>query len=247
MSQLNNSKSANYWAVVPAAGVGKRMASDIPKQYLKLHDKTVIEHSCQRLLGHAQISGIIVALGEKDEYWPALELASDKPVITVTGGQERCHSVLNALQKLVQMSQQNEHAVALSDWVLVHDAARPCLRHSDIDLLVGQLDQNAVGGLLALPVRDTMKRQNTQQCVADTVEREGLWHALTPQMFRLGQLKQAIEEAIETGFLMTDESSAIEHAGLQPLLIEGREDNIKITRPADLKLAEMYLKAQQDE
>lgn len=247
MSEVNNKKSVNYWAVVPAAGVGKRMASNIPKQYLNLLEKTVIEHSCQRLLDHEKISGVIVALSGDDEYWSNLIFDTNKPLIRVEGGEERCHSVLNALHRLYDMSHRNEHAVEPTDWVLVHDAARPCLRHSDIDLLIKQLHDHAVGGLLALPVRDTMKRQNSEQCVAETVDRDGLWHALTPQMFRLERLKKALDDAIESGNIITDESSAIEYLGLQPLLVEGREDNIKITRPADLKLAEMYLRAQQNE
>lgn len=239
--------SANYWAVVPAAGVGKRMGSDIPKQYLTLDDAMVIEHSCQRLLDHKNISGLVVALGEHDAYWPAVQLNTTKPVIRVKGGAERCHSVLNALQELSAMSASEEMGVGKHDWVLVHDAARPCLRHSDIDLLIARLHDHAVGGLLALPVRDTMKRQAADQTVAETVDRNGLWHALTPQMFPLEMLKQAIDEAIKSGYMMTDESSAIEYMGLQPLLLEGSEDNIKITRPPDLKLAKMYLRAQKNE
>ncbi|MDH5425467.1 MAG: 2-C-methyl-D-erythritol 4-phosphate cytidylyltransferase [Gammaproteobacteria bacterium] len=242
-----NNKPVNYWAVVPAAGVGKRMDSDVPKQYLKLRDKTVIEHSCQRLLAHEKISGIVIALNDNDEYWSGIKLNTDKPVIRVSGGEERCYSVLNALNELARMSDAATLNVQQHDWVLVHDAARPCVRHSDIDVLIDSLSHHAVGGLLALPVRDTMKRQRSDQTVEDTVERSGLWHALTPQMFTLEMLRQAMTDAIESGFLITDESSAIEYMGLHPLLLEGYEDNIKITRQADLKLAEMYLKAQENE
>lgn len=242
-----NKIPVNYWAVVPAAGVGKRMGSDVPKQYLKLLDKTVIEHSCQRLLAHEKITGIVVALSEDDEYWADIKLNTDKPVIRVTGGEERCYSVLNALNELSRMSDAQELNVQQHDWVLVHDAARPCLRHCDIDALIDGLNNHAVGGLLALPVRDTMKRQSADQTVEETVDRNGLWHALTPQMFTLEMLRQAINDATQSGFMITDESSAIEYMGLQPLLVEGNEDNIKITRQPDLKLAEMYLKAQENE
>ena len=246
-TDLKQNSSVNYWAVVPAAGVGKRMASAVPKQYLKLLDKSVIEYSCQRLLDHEKITGLVIALGENDEYWSDVRLNTDKPVIRVNGGDERCHSVLNALHELSAMSDRNEHNVQQHDWVLVHDAARPCLRHNDIDVLINTLDSHAIGGLLALPVRDTMKRQSADQTVAETVDRNGLWHALTPQMFPLEMLRQAMSDAITSGFMITDESSAIEFMGLQPLLVEGHEDNIKITRQPDLKLAEMYLKAQTDE
>lgn len=235
-----NSKSKKFWAVVPAAGVGQRMASQTPKQYLPLLNKPIIEHTLQRLLDHSAISGVVVALGDHDEYWSDVKLQSEKQVIRVDGGAERCHSVLNALNKLLQLADQD-------DWVLVHDAARPCLRHSDIDLLINRVEQQYIGGLLALPVRDTMKRQQDDQLVAETVDRKGLWHALTPQMFGLTQLRNAIADAIKTGSMITDESSAMELKGLQPLLVEGHEDNIKITRPADLKLAEMYLTAQLEE
>ncbi len=239
-----NKNTVNYWAVVPAAGVGKRMGSDVPKQYLQLLDKTVIEHSCQRLLNNENITGLVVALGKDDGYWDDINLETDKPVIRVDGGDERCHSVLNALTELSKLSEQSEYNIQQDDWILVHDAARPCLREGDINLLIERLNEHAVGGLLALPVRDTMKRQTDDQTVDETVDREGLWQAQTPQMFPLEMLRQAIDDAIKSDFLITDESSAIEYMGLNPLLVEGHEDNIKITRQPDLKLAEMYLKAQ---
>lgn len=242
-----NKNTVNYWAVVPAAGVGKRMGGVVPKQYLQLLDKTVIEHSCQRLLDNENITGLVVALGKDDDYWADITLETDKPVIRVDGGAERCHSVLNALAELSKMSQQIEHNVQQHDWVLVHDAARPCLRDSDINLLIENLNDHVVGGILALPVRDTMKRQTSVQTIDETVDREGLWQAQTPQMFPLEMLRQAIDDAIKSDFLITDESSAIEYMGLNPLLIEGHEDNIKITRQPDLKLAEMYLKAQRND
>ena len=127
------------------------------------------------------------------------------------------------------------------DWVLVHDAARPCLRHEDLDKMFRQLSDHMVGGLLAYPVKDTMKRADEKQRVSETVERNRLWHALTPQMFRLHLLRDVLNKAIDDGFLVTDESSAVEHAGYQPKLVEGRADNIKITRPEDLSIAEFYL------
>ena len=243
MSETSTDK--HYWAVVPAAGVGQRMASNTPKQYLSLLNKPIITHTLERLLGHEKISGVVVALGDHDEYWSDIHIDSEKPVIRVAGGDERCHSVLNALNELLELSKDENYPVQNNDWVLVHDAARPCLRHDDIDRLISKVEAHSDGGILALPVRDTMKRQHADQTIAQTVDREGLWHALTPQMFKLEQLQVAIDSAISSGSLITDEASAIERKGGKPLLVAGHEDNIKITRPADLKLAEMYLKAQQ--
>lgn len=229
-----------YWAVVPAAGSGRRMGSDTPKQYLKLHGRSVLEHTLTRLLAHPAISGVVVALAADDPYWPSIEISSGKPVWHVVGGAERCHSVRNALQLL-----QGEGSA--HDWVLVHDAARPCLRHADLTLLIEQLDGHPVGGLLGLPIHDTIKRTDSSATVVETVPREGLWRALTPQMFRLGTLARALDQALDDGFLVTDEASAIEHAGLQPLMVEGQADNLKITRPQDLQLAELFLLQQSQE
>ena len=245
MTTQSNNTQKKYWAIVPAAGVGSRMQSQTPKQYLPLLNKPIIEHSLQRLLDHPKISGLVVALGDHDAYWSDVNLKTVKPVIRVNGGEERCHSVLNALNELLSENQKLD--VNANDWVLVHDAARPCIRSGDIDLLISSLEIHEVGGLLALPVRDTMKRQNTTQHVSETVDRNGLWHALTPQMFPLEILRDAVHEAIESDSIITDESSAIERLGKKPLLVEGHEDNIKITRPVDLNLAEMYMKAQLNE
>lgn len=223
-----------YWAVIPAAGVGKRMQADRPKQYLPLLGKSVIEHTIARFDRHPAIAGIVLAISEGDEYWAGLSLDVGKPCHVAPGGKERCDSVLNALTLL------STHAAA-DDWALVHDAARPCLRPSDIDRLIDACRGDAVGGILATPVRDTMKRQDEAQRVACTEEREGLWHALTPQMFRLGELFGALETALGEKATVTDEASALEHVGKSPLLVEGRGDNIKITRPEDLALAEFFL------
>lgn len=243
MTTQSNNSERNYWAIVPAAGVGSRMASQTPKQYLKLLNKPIIEHSLQRLLDHPKITGLVVALGDHDEYWSDVVLNTNKPVLRVNGGAERCHSVLNALNTLIESHEKNLNIKA-NDWVLVHDAARPCIRHQDIDSLIDSVDKHAVGGLLALPVRDTMKRQDSSRHVSETVDRNGLWHALTPQMFPLQILRDAIDDAVASDSLITDESSAIERTGSKPLLVEGHEDNIKITRPVDIKLAEMFMKAQ---
>ena len=231
------SSQVKYWAVVPAAGIGKRMQADRPKQYLEIAGRPLIEYAISQLMADPHIEGVVVAISADDEYWPALEIALDKPLWVVEGGVERCHSVLNALQELATRA--NEE-----DWVLVHDAARPCVRAEDITHLISQLMNDDIGGLLAVPVRDTMKRAGTNQRVIATEERKGLWHALTPQMFRFGKLRHALEQAIEDESLVTDEASAMELAEYEPLLVEGHADNIKVTRPEDLALATFYLQQQ---
>ena len=232
-------KQQQFWAVIPAAGVGKRMGSDVPKQYLPLHGKTVIEHTLDRFLDHPAIAGVVVAISAGDEYWAELGLSMPH-LHVVTGGTERCHSVLNALDYL-------EGIAKATDWVLVHDAARPCLRDTDVQQLIDTLAEHAVGGLLGLPVSDTVKRTDASGRVETTVPRDNLWRALTPQMFRLGDLRQALSAALEQGVLVTDDASAMEFVGKAPLMVEGHADNIKITRPQDLPLAELYLHQQESD
>ncbi|MGM0593908.1 MAG: 2-C-methyl-D-erythritol 4-phosphate cytidylyltransferase [Pseudomonadota bacterium] len=226
----------NFWAVIPAAGVGRRMQADRPKQYLELHGRTVLEHTLGRFLDHPRLSGVVVAVSDGDPYWQQLAISHPK-LLSASGGEERCHSVLNALQLLQQRA-------AANDWVLVHDAARPCLRREDLDHLIGALQEHPVGGLLGLPVADTVKRTDADDGVIETVPREHLWRALTPQMFRLGELLQALQSALANDQLVTDEATAMELAGKAPKMIEGHGDNIKITRPQDLMLAELYLTQQ---
>lgn len=224
-----------YRVVVPAAGTGRRMASDTPKQYLPLAGKTVIEYTLDVLLSCARIESIVVAIAVDDVNWPAIASRySDRPVVTVRGGEERCHTVLNALDYLAQTAQDD-------DWVLVHDAARPCLRAQDIKTLIDTLADDDTGGLLGVPVADTMKQVDAAARVEQTVAREGLWHALTPQMFRLAPLRNALQQALANEQLVTDEAAAMELAGHRPRMVQGHRDNIKITLPADLALAAFYL------
>jgi 2-C-methyl-D-erythritol 4-phosphate cytidylyltransferase len=227
-----------YWAVVPAAGIGRRMHSDRPKQYLQLGRQTVIEHSLEVLLGHSRVVGAVIALATDDPYWPSLGIVHTKPLLTVAGGAERCDSVLNALRALM------EQPTVEDAWALVHDAARPCLRGEDLDHLIDGVGTDPGGGLLALPVRDTLKREGPAGRVGTTVDRSGLWHALTPQLFPVAALSEALQAAIDAGHGVTDDASAMELAGHAPHLIEGQPDNIKITRPADLALAELSLRGQ---
>ncbi|HXG28190.1 MAG TPA: 2-C-methyl-D-erythritol 4-phosphate cytidylyltransferase [Nevskiales bacterium] len=223
-----------FWALIPAAGRGARMGLERPKQYLTLGGKTMLEHSLGLFLDHARIAGVVVALAPQDPYWPQLKIAHTPRVHAVTGGDERAQSVLAGLRRLGEMAGQE-------DWVLVHDAARPCLDRGMIDRLMAELEQDPVGGLLALPARDTIK-QAQEGRVAATLDRRQLWHAQTPQMFRLGALHAALTGAIAAGRAVTDESMAMELAGHAPRLVEGSADNLKITRREDLGLAEFILR-----
>lgn len=231
--------SNEVWCVIPAAGVGKRMLSAIPKQYLRLNGKTVLEHTLSCFLQNSSITGIVVVVSAGDEYWPELATKyQNKPIYCTFGGQERSASVFNGLKYLQQQLRVSELAK-----VLVHDAARPCLSQQDLSsLLAANAEQ---GAILATPVRDTMKRAfKGQYLISHTEERADLWHALTPQLAALGLLTQALEQALQAGATITDEASALEYLGFQPLLVEGDARNIKITRPADLGLAEFFLQEQ---
>lgn len=233
-------RTEKVWAVVPAAGIGSRMQSEIPKQYLKIGHKTILQHTLERLASHADIEGIVVALAKHDSWWPELDINLSCQLLIADGGETRSDSVLNALTMLSQVNTDDP-------WVLVHDAARPCLRHDDIDHMLQTLLTHQVGGILGIPVTDTVKRVDATNTIIETVSREGLWRAATPQMFHLQQLKKAITTATEQGVSVTDEAGAIELAGWEPMMVEGHSDNIKITIPQDLALAQLYLQQQAGE
>ena len=227
---------SRFWVIMPAAGSARRMGAAVPKQYLPLAGRTVIEWSLAPFLAHARVAGIVVALAEQDQRWPQMELATHAKIVTTTGGAERMDSVLAGLRIL-------HVKAAPEDWVLVHDAARPCLSAADLEHLIEELRDDAVGGLLAAPVVDTLKRADDGGRVAQTVAREQLWRALTPQMFRRDILQRALEGALSRGLSVTDEAQAVEALGLQPKLVAGDADNIKITLPEDLPRAERILKS----
>ncbi|EGU30562.1 2-C-methyl-D-erythritol 4-phosphate cytidylyltransferase [Vibrio sp. N418] len=220
-------------AIVPAAGVGSRMKAGKPKQYLTIGQQTVLEHTVEKLLAHPAVGIVVVAITDGDPYFPELSIATHPRVIRVSGGKERADSVLSALQ-YVQAHQ-------LGEWAMVHDAARPCVRVEDLNTLISVSQTHDVGAILASPVRDTMKRSNQNGDIDHTVDREALWHALTPQMFKTEPLTRILSDALAAGAMITDEASAFEWAGLQPALVQGYADNIKITQPEDLALAEFYL------
>lgn len=233
-------KTIKYWCIVPAAGLGLRMGADIPKQYLSIEGKTIIEHCVERLASHSLVEKVVVVIGPDDLIWLQTPLADHPKVMATRGGAERVHSVLNGLNMLAGLADDN-------DWVLVHDAVRPCVRLSDISKLIESfeaLDEGEVGGLLGCPVQDTIKQVSGPLQVEKTVDRSDLWRAFTPQMFRYGQLKQALQNALEQEQAITDESSAMELAGYQPKLIRGASDNIKITTKNDLSLARLIIQQQ---
>ena len=218
-----------FWAVIPAAGVGARMAADRPKQYLQLGGRTILEHSLGCFLDHPSLKGLVVSLAPEDPYWPTLACAADPRIQRADGGSERSGSVLNALLHL------NALGASDDDWVLVHDAARPNLSRDDLDKLLAELADDPVGGLLAVPARDTLKRVDKHGRVVETVDRSLIWQAYTPQMFRLGALHRALADSLVADAVITDEASAMEWSGQAPRLIEGRSDNIKVTRAEDLE------------
>jgi 2-C-methyl-D-erythritol 4-phosphate cytidylyltransferase len=227
-----------YWAVIPAAGTGVRVGSAIPKQYLPLAGKTVIEWAMAPFIADVRCRGVVVVIAADDTHWPHLSLTHAKVHIT-HGGAKRADSVLAGLHFLSA----NLHA-GPSEWALVHDAARPCLQADDLVTLLSAVMTNAsVGAILATPLVDTVKQANDDLLITGTIPRVGLWRAQTPQMFRIGMLRSSLQQALASGVVVTDEASAIEAAGLPVRLVEGRSDNVKITLPEDLLLAARILLA----
>lgn len=227
----------SFWAVVPAAGSSRRMGGgSLPKQYLQLAGRTVLEWSLAPLLARPECAAVIVVLAPGDERWRQLEVSRDPRVRTIEGGAQRADSVRQGLLALGSQ-------LGANDWVLVHDAARPCLHPDELAALLEQLQDDEVGGLLAAPLVDTLKRSDDTGRVEATVSRAALWRALTPQMFRYGLLSQALAGAGQRRVEVTDEAQAVELLGLRPKLIVGSADNIKVTLPEDLQRAGRILAA----
>lgn len=221
----------DYWLVLPAAGTGRRFGTGLPKQYQPLAGGLVIEHALAPFLADPRCVGAVVAIAADDVRWPALAAASHPKVCTVAGGAERRDSVAAGLAAV---------AARIGDadpWVLVHDAARPCVPPADLDALLGALDGSPDGALLAAPLADTLKREDGTGRVASTVPRDRLWRALTPQAFRLRRL----QAALAAGTPATDEASAVEALGDRPRLVAGAPTNVKITQPTDLEFARRVL------
>lgn len=239
-----------YWLVMPAAGRGKRLGGETPKQFLSVAGRPLLAWALQPFFDDPRCAGVMLAIAPDDADWPAVRSALPRPVLETAGGAERADSVRSALQALLA------RGAHVADWVLVHDAARPCVSRAEIKALVDAVVAHAAGrspsgdvpsgdvsagGLLAVPLADTLKRGRSRS--EATVPREGLWRALTPQMFRLGALLQALQQAAAAGRTPTDEAQAMEWQGSQPLLIGGDSTNIKVTTFADLRLVEGILQA----
>jgi 2-C-methyl-D-erythritol 4-phosphate cytidylyltransferase len=230
------------WVVVPAAGSGRRFGAERPKQYADVDGLPLLHWTLTRLAQVQRVRGLMVVLSPDDAHWPGWPVIGDKPLLTAVGGAERADSVLAGLHALPAEA-------AADSLVLVHDAARPCVRVVDVDRLIDRVGDGE-GGLLAAPVRDTIKREapatpgaRTAE-VAETVARSGLWRALTPQIFRRRALSDALAVARARGMTPTDEAQAMEWAGVKPILVEGAEDNIKVTTAHDLALARFLLREQ---
>ncbi len=220
------------FALLPAAGVGARMGANGPKQYLIINGRPLIWHAIQAFERHAAIRRVYVVLSAADTQWDAHDWSRfDKLAVLRCGGETRAESVLNGLEAIAG-------EVAEQDWMLVHDAARPCLSQGLLDKLLAELAEDAVGGILAAPVADTLKREGQGRRIHETVSRAGLWGAQTPQMFRYGLLREALRRA---GSEVTDEASAVERLGLSPLLVESDASNLKVTFPYDLEVAAWLL------
>lgn len=223
------------WAVLPAAGRGTRFGGEVPKQYLEIAGRPLIDHALDALLSHPRVAGAMVALSADDARWPGWTQRHGKPVLRCVGGGERADSVLAALRAL-------PGEVGDDTLVLVHDAARPNLRAEDISRLIDVASAHPDGAILGAPVRDTLKRADTQAHIVSTEPRVALWRAFTPQAFRRGALTAALEAARAEGLVVTDEAMAMERTGAHPALVEGREDNLKVTTKADLALADYLLR-----
>ncbi|TNF88007.1 MAG: 2-C-methyl-D-erythritol 4-phosphate cytidylyltransferase [Gammaproteobacteria bacterium] len=219
------------WAVIPAAGSGSRMQQDKPKQYLSFQGKTILEHCLDRLLSHPAIDGAVLALQADDRFWQELDYQADKPVFITDGGAHRQHSVYSGLTTLQYRC--GNDAIAL-----VHDAVRPLVSHDDLSRVIAAAREHTAGAILAAPVSDTLKKQSDDMEIAATVPRQGLWRALTPQVFHLPVLLNALKQVIDAEQAITDDAQAVELAGYSPALVAGSEENFKITRPGDLALAE---------
>ncbi len=227
--------SRRYRAVIPAAGLGKRLGGDTPKQYQQVNGRSLLEHSLAALLAREDIATVVVALHPDDQFGPTIPLLQDPRVISVVGGAERSDSVLAALDALSNLADDRE-------WVLVHDAARPCLSQADLAALIRAVTDTGVGALLAAPVVDTVKRVGDDgRKVQETLDRGQLWRAQTPQMFPLGELRRALRAAADAGVSVTDEAAAMERQGVSVQVVPGSSSNIKVTVDEDLPLARFYL------
>ncbi|AWH90380.1 2-C-methyl-D-erythritol 4-phosphate cytidylyltransferase [Buchnera aphidicola (Melanaphis sacchari)] len=230
--RLIHSLKLNTIAIVPAAGIGRRMLLNFPKQYIKIRNKTIIEYTLETLLSHPNITRIIVSVHQEDIFFHKLPISSHFRVLSVIGGQKRIDSVLSGLAIAKEV-----------DWIMIHDAVRPCLTYKDLDKLIDLAQKNKFGGILARPLYDTIKYVSKKnKKVLYTLPRKNLWRALTPQLFPIDLLRFCLQKIIKDKVDITDESSALEYCGYSPLIIMGGEENIKVTSPEDIFFVEYYLK-----
>ena len=225
---------SQHWVVIPATGTGQRMNASCPKQYIELSSKSILSHTLDNLLSHNKITGVILVLNSNDTYWGKLHYRHVKPVLVCSGGEQRHHSVYNGLKRLKQETADNPY-------VLIHDAVRPFVSHTDLDRLIEVLHESEDGALLAAPVADTLKLADNNLKVKKTNPRDGLWRAFTPQAFKLDKIFSALDHVISNNLAITDDSSAIELMGGHPRLVEGDVLNVKITTPKDLLLAQKII------
>ncbi|KAB0628103.1 2-C-methyl-D-erythritol 4-phosphate cytidylyltransferase [Acinetobacter gandensis] len=235
-NQQSYHQSLNLWAIIPAAGSGSRFSKTELKQYQSIDGQTVLEHTVARL-NQLKLTGYVLAIGAEDHVAKTLPLAQLEKAHFCNGGAERVNSVLNALNYLSTIASED-------DWVFVHDAARPCVAQLNLETLVQTAVTTSQSAILAIPVRDTLKRVETAPQILTTVDRSTLWQAQTPQIAKLGVLKKAIEQALAAGVNITDEASALEYMGEPVQVVQSRSDNIKITYPDDLELARLILASQ---
>ena len=240
MILISISVTSRYWAIVPAAGTGSRMGASIPKQYLPLNGQPLVTYSVNALLASEHIQSVVVAIAPQDTWWASCDIADPSRVTVVPGGNTRAESVYQALLALQSTAKED-------DWVLVHDAARPYLPLSLLNRLMNALQDERCGGLLAIPVTDTLKRADEQVRVMETVSREALWRAQTPQMFRYSVLMKAMQSVWEYQGQVTDEASAVESMGGQPRLIMGDARNFKVTYPDDIDRMAVLLASEESE
>jgi 2-C-methyl-D-erythritol 4-phosphate cytidylyltransferase len=234
------SRMMQFHVIIPAAGTGSRMANVLPKQYMPLAGKPIISHTIEVFFNNPRISRIHLALSADDTFWRSLSLdPASKLKLHYTGGNSRSETVLNSLQTLL-----NDNKIADDDWVLVHDAARPGLTSNLLNHFLNTLEHDAVGGLLALPVADTLKEADAKSRIVKTIPRDSLWQAQTPQMFRAKTLQQALQSFAGAP---TDEAQAIEALGFNPKLVQGELRNMKVTFPQDLELLELLFAAKTNE
>lgn len=229
-----------FWLIIPAAGTGSRMQMDKPKQYLQIENKTILEHTLTCFLDHPAFEEVYVGLSEQDVYFDQCGLNLDSGITTFEGGRERADTVLKGLEFISDKANPD-------DWVWVHDAARPCLSKQEIDLLIDELKHADTGLVLGVPVSDTLKRVSDTKGlgrrseISVTVDRAGLWRAMTPQIFKYKTLRQALEFCRDSDKVITDEASALENIGQRASMVQGSEQNIKVTLPADIAKAQEYL------